>query len=424
MKRAALKLAMLCLAAGTTAGLGAGALADTTHFEGLRKDHREHLPPRMAVPPLHRPYVDPAFGTRVTRVTDPSQVPGLKRIRHYYSKANPFNADDTRAILFGSDGSTILYDTATWLPLGRLRLASSDPEIQWHPRDPNLFYYLDFMEKSPNVRAMFRYDIRDGSRTLLRDFREYDTARSRNEGNMDREGRFYAMVGWRAGRVSEAFVYDLANDRIGARLPVSESMVDDWISVSPTGRYVVMMGRDRSRVYDIGLRHLRDLPKGSFGHADICLLADGSEALVYDGADHQLNGDRNINIASLATGRVSIGVRIGWRSTPHVSCRNLDLPGWALVSTQGPDRKYPNHDFEVFWLKLDGSGEVRRVAHHHSSKESGGYFAEQHAVANRRGDKIVFSSNWNGGSISDYLVDLKATSGEPSRPAGPGRPPR
>ena len=100
-------------------------------------------------------------------------------------------------------------------------------------------------------------------------------------------------------------------------------------------------------------------------------------------------------------------VRIGWGSTPHVSCRNLDLPGWALISTQGPDKKYPNHDFEIFWLKLDGSGEVRRVAHHFSSRDRGGYFAEQHAVTNRDGTKVVFASNWGGNKVSDYLVELR-----------------
>ena len=56
----------------------------------------------------------------------------------------------------------------------------------------------------------------------------------------------------------------------------------------------------------------------------------------------------------------------------HVSCRNLDKPGWALISTQAPDSKYPNHDFEIFWVRMNGSGEVRRVAHHRSSREEGG----------------------------------------------------
>lgn len=372
--------------------------------------HEVRPVPSVPRPALHKPFVDPVFGTTLVRITDASQVSGVNRVRHYYSKMNPFNADETRAILFSGDGGKHLYDTATWKPIKPLRVTSSDPEIQWHPSDPNLFYYLDFAGNSPNVRAMFRYDVRTDQRTLLRDFSEYETARGRLEGNLDREGRYYAMLGYK-GKQIEAFVYDLRNDRVSRRLPVTGKMADDWISVSQSGRYVVLMGGDRSRVYDIEMNHLRDLPDGSFGHADLCLTAEGRDVMVYDGADHQIGPHRNINMIDLASGEAIALVRIGWKSTPHVSCRNLDRPGWALVSTQGPDSKYPNHDFEIFWVKLDRSGEVRRVAHHHSDRENGGYFAEQHAVSNRDGTKIVFASNWENGPVASYLIDLSRGAG-------------
>ncbi len=258
---------------------------------------------------------------------------------------------------------------------------------------------------------MFRYDVTTDDKKLLRDFSEYLRARGRMEGNLNTTGRYHAMVGTKSDNEKvdvDAFVCDLQQKKITARLSVPLRNVDDWISVTPSGKHVVMMGKDRSRVYDINLKLVRELPEGSFGHADLCFGPDGRDLMVYDGADHQLNADRNINIADLETGKVSIGTRIGWKTTPHVSCRNLDLPGWALISTQGPDDRYPNHDFEIFWLKLDRSGEVRRVAHHHSDRESGGYFAEQHAVSNRDGALILFASNW-GGTISDYLVDLLGT---------------
>lgn len=401
---AALAVSIAVTAAATTARWGK-LVASVRADAETGSAHEIRRPPAVPRPALHRAFVDPVFGTTIVRITDPSQVPGVNRVRHYYSKMNPFNADETRAILFGGDGGKILYDTRTWQPIKSLRITSSDPEIQWHPSDPNLFYHLDFVGNSPNVRAMFRYDIRTDERTLLRDFSEYETARGRLEGNLDRAGRYYAMLGFK-GKQIEAFVYDLVNDRVSQRVPVTEKMADDWISVSQSGRFVVLMGGDRSRVYDIQMNHLRDLPQGSFGHADLCLTADGRDVMVYDGADHQIGAHRNVNLIDLETGAAIALVRLGWKSTPHVSCRNLDRPGWALVSTQGPDSRYPNHDFEIFWVKLDSSGEVRRIAHHHSNREEGGYFAEQHAVSNRDGTKIVFASNWEKGPVADYLVDL------------------
>lgn len=391
---AALGLALASLAA-VAADAPPGALTKDT---GVRPP-----PPPAGQPGLHAPFTDPVFGTRIQRVTDPSQWPGISRMRHYYSKMQPFNADDTRAILFG-DGRQFLYDAKAWLPLKELRIRTNEPEIQWHPTDPNLFYYLDAIDNTKRTRAMYLYDIRDDATKLLHEFREYDSVRARGEGNMDRAGRYYAMVGAR-GKELEAIVYDVAGNKVAARMPVTEAMVSDWISMSPTGRYVVMMGSDRSRVYDTALKPVWELPPKSFGHGDLCLLADGTEALVYDGADHALNGDRNLNIANLDTRKIGVGVRVGWRTTPHVSCRNFGLPGWALVSTQGPDPKYPNLDFEIFWVKLDGSREVRRVAHHHSSRATGGYFAEQHAVPSRDGERIVFASNWGGKTICDYVVE-------------------
>jgi hypothetical protein len=386
-------------------------------FGMLLNDHKVRTPPRIPVPALHQEIKDPVFGTTIKRITAPTQMSGKSRIRHFYSKSNPFNANETRAIMYASDGDIILYDAITWRPIKSLDIDDSEPEIQWHPTDPNIFYFM-YRDNSLG-EAMYRYDVRNDSQKLVHSFREYENARGLNEGNMDKSGRYYALVGFRNDKASEAFVYDVMTDKTSKRLPVTERMVEDWISVSPSGRYVVMMGGDRSRVYDINMKHLHDLPKGSFGHADICQLADGSEALVYDGADHELDRNRNINIADLATGKVRIGVRIGWRSTPHVSCRNLDLPGWALISTSGPDNKYPNHDLEIFWLKLDGSGEVRRVAHHRSSRERGGYFAETQAVTNRDGSKIIFASNWDGEEVNDYLIDFgrarHPTSSPPAR---------
>jgi hypothetical protein len=380
--------------------------ADASPFaalpEGISLRWAAQPPPPMFLLPIK----DAAFGTTVRRITDPAQGENTRWIRHYYSKADPFNADEALAVLFGSNGSVLLYDTTDWRPVRTLQIRLSEPEVHWDPRHRNHLYYFDFLKGSEGPRGLYRYDVATDRSELVHSFDEYASVSAKLEGNPDRQGRFFAMVG-RKGAQMEAFVYDLWNDRIGRRLPVTESDIADWISVSPSGKLVVMMGRQRSSVFDLQLNRLRDLPKGSFGHGDMCLRADGSEVLVYDGADHQLDNNRNINMADLATGAVSKLVRIGWGTTPHVSCRNLDLPGWALVSTQGPDGKYPNLDFQIFWVRLDGSGEVRRLAYHWSKRGEDGYFAEQHAVPSRNGSKVIFSSNWGGKSpIADYLVEL------------------
>ena len=381
-------------------------MSASADFDNLQSGHKKLNIPTVEIPALHATYLDPVFGTKIVRITSPAQVKGLSRIRHYYSKSNPFNSDETKAIMHGSNGSVILYDAINWKPLSQINVISSDPEIQWHPTNPDIFYHMDFVGNTSNVRGIFKYNIKKNKKILLRDFKRYETARGQLEGNLDMNGRFYALIG-RANNKGEAFVYDIKNNKVSKRISVTEKMAGDWISVSPTGKYVVMMG-DRSSIYDIKMNLIHELPKGTYGHADLCLGADGEDYMVFDGADYTLDGNRNINIVNLKTGKIRKLTRIGWGTTPHVSCRNLDKPGWALISTQGPDRKYPNHDFEIFWLRMDGIGEVRRIAHHHSSRDKGGYFAEQHAVTNRSGTKIIFTSNWDGEeSISDFLIMLE-----------------
>lgn len=388
--RAVLAL-LLVVAAGGCSGRAGTAAAAT--------------PVRPPLPPLLKPFKDPTSGATIMRVTDLSQSPGASRLRHYYSKQQPWNADRTRVVIWRQDGATLLYDAVRWKPLSVLQLQSSDAEIQWHPTNPRLFYFMDFVGNSPNVRGLHVYDVERNSRKLLKDFPEYETVRGQLEGNLDREGRYYALIG-RKGTRREAFVLDLQSLEAGNRIQVTERQSDDWISMSPSGKYVVMMGGDRSRVYSRDMQLLRELQLGSFGHADLCTRADGREVMVYDGADRQLDDNRNINEVDLETGRERILARIGWGTTPHVSCRNLDRPGYALVSTQGPDERYSARDFQIFWVSLDERPTVRFVAHHHSDREEGGYFAEQHAVPSRDGSLIMFASNWGNGPPLDYVIDL------------------
>ena len=118
------------------------------------------------------------------------------------------------------------------------------------------------------------------------------------------------MLGYKdKGKQIEAFVYDLRNDRVSRRVPVTGKMAADWISMSQTGRYVVLMGGDRSRVYDVEMNHLRDLPLGSFGHADLCLTADGRDVMVYDSTDRRSNPPQRQHDRSGERGR--------HRAAPH-----------------------------------------------------------------------------------------------------------
>jgi hypothetical protein len=129
----------------------------------------------------------------------------------------------------------------------------------------------------------------------------------------------------------------------------------------------------------------------------------------------------------LADGEATKLLTVDWSFYQHFSLRALGMPGWCLVSTfDGPGRlsdsltNWLPFEDEVFFLKLDGSGEVKRLAHHHSCRyseatpdaDSSVYWAEPHASASMNGDRIIFGSNWRQDvdkveSVDTYVVDLR-----------------
>jgi hypothetical protein len=84
----------------------------------------------------------------------------------------------------------------------------------------------------------------------------------------------------------------------------------------------------------------------------------------------------------------------------HISgLASREHPGWALVSTYTtPSTAQHPLGREVFWLPLDGSGDVRRIAHHHSDvtiqSDKKDYWAEPHASPSWDGSRVFFSSTW------------------------------
>ena len=387
----------------------------------LRDDfNNEPVDQSRAIPAFGDVQADQVFDTSFQKITHVGQIPitarnpNTYRVRHYYSKANHLNADESYAIFNTNNGANWVYNTASWEPVLELNLVSGDPEIHWHPTDPDIFYVVDFvLNESADNRAFYRYQISSNTKTLLRDFDQYENASGQHEGNMDIAGRKYAMIGDLPNGNRELLVYDVLDDSIVGPVPVTVSETGDWVSVSPSGVFVVAMGNNFTSVYDAAtLDLLYRLPDGSYGHADICYLEDGREAMVFDGADYPLDdNDRTINAAVLATGELIKMGTISWTQTPHISCRNTELPGWALVTNSDRQDGAPTYNAlldELYWLKLDGSQSVRRIAHHHSNAVVD-YFGEAHAVSNKDGSKIIFASNWHDrDNTLSYLIDLSA----------------
>jgi hypothetical protein len=266
-------------------------------------------------------------------------------------------------------------------------------------------------------------------------FPQYYAIGTNEEGRPSDNWRYYAFLGYHNSSFSSAdiVVVDLVEKKVLATW--SNAGVPDWVSMSPKGTYVVAMWRNGqgTRLYKrSNLSYVRTL-LSDYAHSDFALDANGAEVLVYQATSgkqiNELGCPNPPNGSPIASTRLSDGQKkillgdckkadwtpvitgtfLGWNwFTPHFSgIASRTHPGWVLVSTYSaplsecPTQTSGNRPFarEIFWLKTDGSGAVKRLAHHHSdqatdSSNQKDYWAEPHATSSWDGTIILNASVW------------------------------
>ena len=414
------------------------AKSTTSSKPGFSNLNYDILPPPANIPKpaVSVPFIDPVFKTRITRITDAkaSSKPGLFPI---YSKFQAWNSDESLLLLRSDDGSVLLYDGASYKFIKALEPVGGE-DIFWHPVDPALILYNPGHE-------LWVLNIKTDENYRVFDFAGFEFAHTRGEGNLSRDGACYAVVcstyDASSGDVQPVKLILLSltqaqgkiTGKIEQSMNLPKSVQDmDWISVSPNGKYIVVdyaddiTGRYHGvEVYDCTFKFLWQKPLG-WGHSDLGIDGNGDDCLVMD----VYNADTNKTVFMKC--RLSDGLETRLIETnsfyyQHLSCRNTGQPGWCLISTfdnvgrltDSPATWLPFED-EIFLLKMDGSGETRRIAHHHSRRYSPNtpdsdtsvYWAEPHASISRNGDRILYGSNWGLNvdkveSVDTYLVDLR-----------------
>jgi len=106
-------------------------------------------------------------------------------------------------------------------------------------------------------------------------------------------------------------------------------------------------------------------------------------------------------------------------SFSHASARNTARPGWVYITyysgAQQTGRRFAG---EIVALKMDGSGEVERFGHTHSTGKP--YRAEAHGVPSPDGKRVMFASDWldHAGPVSGtpgmygcYIFDARDVMG-------------
>ncbi|NLX99883.1 MAG: cadherin-like domain-containing protein [Rhodopirellula sp.] len=381
------------------------ALADSsTCFDHLITDKSLELAvPAIPLPGYLEPFIDPVFGTRVIRVTDPGNpipLPGVDPTwgpvaRHHYSTDQAWNADQSLLMLDrGTPGASLFLDGDTYQPLF---LKEPPGRFRWHPTDPDLLIFVDgnrigtwnVLTEEVNVLAS------------LEGYSEFDEGP--NQGMSSNDGTKIAVAGFNPAGKEVIFVYDLAAQHKypDFSLPAGTSSV----TISPLGNYVVVSGDldgvDQTQVYD-----LEGNKVGPFwsefhrpGHFDVAVDENGDEVAV---GRSKSDPDKYLVIKRrLSDGLVTVVADAG---ASHTSTRNLGRPEWAYLSYNDPS--LGPYFAEVVAARLDGSLDVQRLVHTHAVINE--YVTEPHASPSPDGMKVIFASNWDDphGNVAAYVVEL------------------
>ncbi|QOZ54564.1 hypothetical protein XH90_26710 [Bradyrhizobium sp. CCBAU 53338] len=370
--------------------------------------------PILVAPPMERPgylqaTTDPEFGTSFTRVTDPGQLlaPGSlckpEYCRHRYSSTQAWNADQSLlAINDGCNGICFL-DGRTYIPAFHRPMSD---DCKWHPVDPELMICI-------SRYAIYRWAPRNDVKAIVYAPSDYTNLQfGPYKGNLSFDGNRLVVVATNRAGALVAFGYDLSTkikypDINLSSLPGAHA----YCGISPSGRYVYCFHRTTDEtevtyIFALDGTQIQYWPEHHRpGHGDMTIDADGSD--VYVGVSKADPDKWHVIKRRLQDGKVTDLIPAGYGT--HVSTRNIRRPGWAFVSYEGTRSKvagspgYAPFYREVIAVRIDGSGQVRRIAQTRNAKRD--YYSETHASPSPDASQVVWSSNWDqpGGPVADYV---------------------
>ena len=417
--------------------------------------------PEVSEPAYLEPFHDPTFGARIVRIsgnagenfswdgTPPGSGTWGVDVRHHYSIDQPWNSDGTLLFLQnrGGDASPrrLLLDGHTFKP--KYGMCDNFPKgaSRWHPSKSHPHERINIH----NDKLQW-FDMVRCKRTRHWSL-PFEVSLGEGKGNPSNDGRFLALSDGK-----RVFVVDMdpqppfapyPEQRIGPPIDVTDCGVSygcevAWISVSPSGKYVVVRYRGpktHTRVYDVNSQTLTlksrkmpalypnciGTPNNGFiyglGHADMTLNPFDNNEDVIVGQEHCGNRGKTINsvkIGGVVMVRLHDGV-IKSLTDPrneaypqHISARNYQRPGWVYVTYyENADGRRFND--EIVAIRLDGIRTVERYAHKHALTKNC-YRCESHAVPSPDGTKIIFASPWNlncadacgtGSEIRAYVIE-------------------
>lgn len=368
--------------------------------------------PSASMPGLRQSLID-------NSVPDPVQITRITEYNtqwdwyptHEYAKIQPWNANATIYKFY----SVAIYDARTFQLIRTLPGSEIYPSY-WSNTDPDILYGF---KENGDLKI---YHVQMDSVELI-DHIYFDSANhvdydifklGPGEGNIDRFDRFVAFA---AKKQTDLYVivYDLQNRRIVTTKRFIDAWGNnnspqyiDWVSVSQSGQYVGIMwdhnttdethphnGHYGVEIYDSqNMQFLRRIARYG-NHGDFGYDTSGREVFV------QFWGETGtLNMYYLDSGeRIVLSSHPDFGGEGHISCRNLQRPGYAYVSQD-------DRSGQMVAVRLDTTGRFEHFGHHFSSAEN--YTKSPMPCPSPDGTKVMFKSDFGQANDPDLVYTFIA----------------
>lgn len=430
MTRCRLRIALLALLATAGAAFAAPLVPVP--------DPLAEVNPRLAGAPLPVPqpgasYVDPVFGTRVTRVTRAS----LDNGRHEYSRFDPLNADRSLVILGPERRGIYRTSHLPWNGRPPVRELGDFDEPRWDPKDPRTLWFT-------REKRLLRLDVATGKETLVKDFARDPRLKAaladpkawritmKDEGEPSQDFRWWAFFvqGGEAVdyRMLHMFTWDRGTGAVLGHTPIAPDERElDWIGMSSLGNRVLIGGLHdnggRLQGLTMADRELTRFHRLDYttAHSDVGLDVRGAEVVVMQNTrtDHvdliplswQTRPILENGGSYDGTGRTPLVRLFASDESPHGLVSGVHLSanraGWCVVSThlEYADAGRNWLDNVLLLVRLDqGPPHAWYLAQVFSTR--GDYWDESHATLSRDGSSVLWATNWGGRGVFLMQVDV------------------
>ena len=348
-------------------------------------------------------------GTELIRVTAPNSESASKLgDRHQYSRRQVWSANETMMLF----GQKILNADTFETAVDDLKVSSASV---WSNTQPNVIYGMRY---NPNLNEFVAWDVVEGEIEVIWRFDEYHNCRlGDGEGNLSNDDSLIVFSCRKENsRQAELLAFDTKKKRILGQISAKDNF--NWASFSQSGRYILVENNDMGAPERELIRYEPDFSEpflltNQTEHGDFGFDINGDDVFVM----LDLRQINYIRLSDGEIGKIPLTRLLDSIGYGHVSCRNINRPGWCFFSTSGNGvlaSVQIGSDYGVYPILAT----VKHVVgiskknfqiwgQHYSTSSS--YESQPKASVNPSGTAIVFTSDWGGESpASDYITRISA----------------